>query len=602
MGRTLVMRTIPGGLAALTMVLLPRAGLGQASPYRGLWVGTATLRAVNEVAVPLDENNVPVAPDPRVPTPTADAAEVRLIIHVNGAGQAFLLKDVAIVNRAEGGSGAAGQDLALVTDPRLYAEVPPQAAMRLASAAFDFGEARATGALDALVEEAARRATVFATNPALAVATEAQRVSACNTLVAQLQPVLETMVRNADVAASYGGFLTDFDAGVIDAIAASTSAPEVAAFTLQGTALRDQSVYGDSRGLDLVQAVVAAVGAAAPGDAGAAAHNTAAAFADVDNRYQRFIAGQDFGAMIAAAAEAAPGAAAAAGATRDSILAAMRGTDAADAAITLGLQTKIQAYDDTRAAGAIDAVLGAMADAAWSNRTQTASLIRERSAQAGREALCNQVARYPLPVLTPTPDYNAFVRSSAFQGAAAAAAAAAAADAVGERAANPLYTALSVYGAAKAAVAEALRSVYGAAARVLRTDLPLAGIFAAGSGDPRAVSELPEPSDLGPPGLAGSVYLPADHPTNPFRHRRHPDHASGYDIRREIRLDFDGAPGDVPEPAGYGVDRLRGTYRESISGLHKPLGPAPETAPIGLLTEGRFELNRLSGIDTLNAL
>ena len=150
MGRTLVMRTIPGGLAALTMVLLPRAGLGQASPYRGLWVGTATLRAVNEVAVPLDENNVPVAPDPRVPTPTADAAEVRLIIHVNGAGQAFLLKDVAIVNRAEGGSGAAGQDLALVTDPRLYAEVPPQAAMRLASAAFDFGEARATGALDAL--------------------------------------------------------------------------------------------------------------------------------------------------------------------------------------------------------------------------------------------------------------------------------------------------------------------------------------------------------------------------------------------------------------------------------------------------------------------
>ena len=29
---------------------------------------------------------------------------------------------------------------------------------------------------------------------------------------------------------------------------------------------------------------------------------------------------------------------------------------------------------------------------------------------------------------------------------------------------------------------------------------------------------------------------------------------------------------------------------------------APETAPIGLKTEGRFELNRLSEIDALNAL
>lgn len=73
MGRTLAMRTIPGGLAALTMVLLPRAGLGQASPYRGLWVGTATLRAVNEVAVPPMKTTSPWRPirgcPRRPPTP-----------------------------------------------------------------------------------------------------------------------------------------------------------------------------------------------------------------------------------------------------------------------------------------------------------------------------------------------------------------------------------------------------------------------------------------------------------------------------------------------------------------------------------------------------
>ena len=40
---------------------------------------------------------------------------------------------------------------------------------------------------------------------------------------------------------------------------------------------------------------------------------------------------------------------------------------------------------------------------------------------------------------------------------------------------------------------------------------------------------------------------------------------------------------------------------EEIFGLHKPLGPTPATAPIGLKTEGRFELNRISEIDVLNA-
>jgi hypothetical protein len=102
--------------------------------------------------------------------------------------------------------------------------------------------------------------------------------------------------------------------------------------------------------------------------------------------------------------------------------------------------------------------------------------------------------------------------------------------------------------------------------------------------------------------LEGRIYLPANYPTNPFRHRRHPDHSTGYNIERIVKLDFDGAQTNSLEAANYGVDRITGTYHEEIFGLHKPLGTAPETSPIGLRTEGRFELNRISFIDTLNTL
>jgi hypothetical protein len=46
------------------------------------------------------------------------------------------------------------------------------------------------------------------------------------------------------------------------------------------------------------------------------------------------------------------------------------------------------------------------------------------------------------------------------------------------------------------------------------------------------------------------------------------------------------------------VQRITGVYREEIFGLHKPLGPQQDK---GLKVEGRFELNRISLIDALNA-
>ena len=129
--------------------------LAGSDAYRGLWVGQAKLNYVNEVTVPLDENNVAVAPDPNVPTPTADQAQIRLILHVNGAGQVNLLKDVAIMSRSEESETnqyfASEGDLALVTDESLYSEFPEQTARRIASAVFDFGDVKATEAVEAIV-------------------------------------------------------------------------------------------------------------------------------------------------------------------------------------------------------------------------------------------------------------------------------------------------------------------------------------------------------------------------------------------------------------------------------------------------------------------
>ena len=586
---------------ALSAVMVASSACSQSHPLRGLWVGSAKLQAVNEVAVPLDEHNVPVAPDPRVPTPTHDAADLRLIVHVNGAGQANLLKDVAILNRAAGGADMAEADMALVTDTRLYPEFPPQPAMRIASAVFDFGDAKATAALDALVEDAAARAAAFAAAPSLAVSTPAERNAARAAAVAAMTPALNALAAKADAADAFDAFLDQVDAGALSAIAADTNAPVVATLSAAADALRTGSFYGDTRANEMLSAVLASAAAAAPAARLAAVQNAAASVADVENKYQRFISGKTFSDMIAAAAEAGAAAAKAAGATQAGVLDAMRTTQAASDAITAGLLAKVARYADTRSVDAIDAVLGAMASTAFGNRALPAEEIKRLSGQAGRTELGDRVVRHPLSATAPTLDYNAFIQSAAYHGAAAVAADAAAEAAIAERAGNALYTAASLRDAAKVAAVDALRGVYVAAARARRTELPLAGAFAPGSGDPRLVSELAQPTDLGPAGLAGTLILPADHPTNPFRHRRHPDHTTGYDIRREIRFDFDAAPGGAVESAGYGVSRIAGTYREEIFGLHKPLGPAPASAPVGLKTEGRFELNRISEIDVLNA-
>ncbi len=598
----------------LSGICAATGALAQASPYAGLWVGSAMLNTVNEVSVPLNAQNVAVASDPQVPTPTFDNAEVRLLVHVNGAGQAFLLKDAAILNRVAGAvspqnplGGATAGDVAIVTDARLYAHYPPQPAVRFATASFDFGDARASEALDQLTAQAAEAAKQWVLGYGGSLATSAARNTARNTALPSLVPTLTQSVNSYDITAAFNQFRLDFDIAALDTIADNPNAPIVANFQAAATALRDASGYGDTRAIEMVQAAVAAATdghATTPVDIAkvrVATRNAAAAYADRDNLYQRFVAGKIFADMVKATVAAAPTAAKASNATTASVTTTLRALPETTAAITEALTTKVQAYDDQRAALAVDTVIDAIVAAALSNKSQAEGTIKALCEQAAHAAQTNLTPRYPTPASAPTLDYDAFVQSAAFTALPMPLATAALNAALVARAEDPLYNEQSLYNAALLAGREALRKLYLEAARARRTELPLTGTFAPGAGDTRLVYELPNPGDLGACGLTGRVILPADYPTNPFRHRRHPDHTTGYKIERVVRLDFDGAAGDALTAAAYGVDRIGGVYREEIFGLHKPLGPNPQSAPIGLKTEGRFELRRVSAIDTLNA-
>ncbi|MEI9961487.1 MAG: hypothetical protein WDM76_10280 [Limisphaerales bacterium] len=60
-----------------------------------------------------------------------------------------------------------------------------------------------------------------------------------------------------------------------------------------------------------------------------------------------------------------------------------------------------------------------------------------------------------------------------------------------------------------------------------------------------------------------------------------------FTITRQIVFDFSPAGTGVPS---YGVDGLDGTYRETMSGLHK----------VPLLTSGTFWLQRVSTVSAFN--
>ena len=95
--------------------------------------------------------------------------------------------------------------------------------------------------------------------------------------------------------------------------------------------------------------------------------------------------------------------------------------------------------------------------------------------------------------------------------------------------------------------------------------------------------------------LGGAYDIPADHSLNPFRHKYHPDHdcdqlGECYEPSRSFILDFESTPPPGDTRPGWGDRILGGTYAETLVGLHK------DSIAVG----GRFEITRVSGVDTLN--
>ena len=98
--------------------------------------------------------------------------------------------------------------------------------------------------------------------------------------------------------------------------------------------------------------------------------------------------------------------------------------------------------------------------------------------------------------------------------------------------------------------------------------------------------------------VQGRVVLPRTHPTNPFRHKYHPGHRNtsdinpdhGFEVRREITIEFADSIPEGVNPGGYGVDRLYGGFREVVSGLHK----------FPIAAEGTIALTRICDVGVLN--
>ena len=101
--------------------------------------------------------------------------------------------------------------------------------------------------------------------------------------------------------------------------------------------------------------------------------------------------------------------------------------------------------------------------------------------------------------------------------------------------------------------------------------------------------------------LSGVLTQGHDDPTNPFKHKYHPDHdnlnvrfngpaVEAYATTRQIELEFTATPPAGTSALDYGYDVMGGIYREVISGLHKT----------NLYVRGTFRLNRQSLIAELN--
>ncbi len=588
-------------------------------------MGEVAVNAVNEATGAVGDSNTYEFSDPNIPTATSDTAYLRLILHVNGAGQVRLLKSVAVVEGTPSSDGTT--DIVLLTDPSLYPNFTG-IARRVATAFYDFGDAKAVAAVQNLVETATSTAVVHAVNGG----SESEILSA-------VQAALDPIVDRADVDAAYldrgtgaHSFLTDdfmiladvqavaaevarlIDAGAKVAsdfghdASSGTYNPfptdplggNFSAIVSSAEALRDSSIYGDTHGIDAVVGVV--VAAAEATDSAAAGSDLASKTtvaqvaaetawhnaADIGQAYNRFLADSIFSGLPANLLDPSVQTALAAQANGDDEEGIAQGVENAllgevsvqEAYTAAEVIKSASLWGDTRAVRAVDALLdGAAESAAAQVRTDTDEGVLTEVVKKALEDAFGAIEPDPVFPSAPSGQYSDFVTGSDYAAASNTAAETAASEVFFQYEAgvsNPDdLTVLT-----GRAVSKALIGTRNQAAALPKNSIALDGSLSAGEA------------------LDGEIYLPALAPTNPFLHRLHPDHPEGFPITRRIALIVDSLPdGTDFARAGYGVSRLSGTYSEEIFGLHKPLG---NNRDIGLKTEGTFTLNRLTLVDTLN--
>ena len=612
----------------LTPILawIPLMASRAAHPSQGLWVGEIALNAVNEATGAVGDSNTYEFNDPEVPTPTSDTAFLRLILHVNGAGQVNLLKSVAIVEREVFADGTT--DILLITDPKLYPQFPG-IAKRIASASFDFGDQQAVTAVQTLIDTATNKAvsSVITANGGTQSVIEAAVLAELQN-VAGAANVDSGYLNRATGASSFitTSFFSEADVETIaDAVAelidtgTKTAAdfafdPQAdgynpfpsdplggnfAALVATAKALRDGSFYKDTRGLEAIAGVcfAAATATAAIEPSAALATKQAAAraaardarhnAADVTQAYNRFLAGASFSALRTALTDRAVATAIDARgrnlneaqittAVRDDLL---QRAAVASAFTDAAALKAASLWGDTRAEAAVNRILDAAASAAAAEVViSTAPAVVKKAVNDALAAAYEATKAAPVFTSAPSTDYSSFVTTSGYLNAVNSAAKSAATEAIFQFKAG-VKGAPELSFLTKRAVEKSLTAVRNSAAALPQNAIALRGSLAAGGS------------------LTGMIHLPALAPTNPFMHRRHPDHPEGFPITRHISLTVDAPDAGDSGRAGYGVSRITGTYSEEIFGLHKPLG---NNQDVGLRTSGTFNLNRVSFVDTLN--
>lgn len=542
------------------VVLSPSLIFSQVDSHAGLWIGEALLNRVSEVSVPLDENNVPQAPNPNTPTQTHDLASLRLIIHVDASGNARFLKEVALLKPSRlSGDAVTDQSVALVTDPSLYSQFPGQPGQRFASAAFDYGDQKTSKVLQKLMDDAVSAAVSYGVDPNVFTALLQERSKE-----AALEAANEVF-KNADLNGAFNDYLEGYISN--DIIQGHINNGTV--FSNPNTA-QSSAPYSDSRATDMV-AVLNTILNSNDVSKKEKMNNTAASFVDLQNTYNRFIEGLYFSEMIVAAADAAASLKRTnGGATKSEFITLFDNVTKINDAKTEALKIKITSLGltDSRGSDAIDEIIDDIATKAESSLFVTAENFRRDLIDEGERSLANDVLRYSSPTTTPSSEYNAFIASALFASAPDRVSTAVSEAVYQERSTATFPSETSYNNVAKLAAYNELESTFALAARANVSELLMLGSIASNS-------------------VSVTIDLPAMHPTNPFRHRRNPDHVKGLDISRVVTLNI----------TSTSNNKIEGDYNEEIKGLHKLLGPNQDT---GLKVAGSFELFRVSKVASLN--